>query len=133
MNPSVDLSGTDVSTGLHVQAALHCRGLASELGGLCSFEAHQTLATFLLKEFQWKPLPGYSHVTIDQLQRADKHLLKMVAELTSSGLTADGAGKLRKLPADYALAETMRDTEFRTLLLSLPTLSSKRPAPEPEC
>eukprot|EP00971_Amphidinium_carterae_P345455 6486416-Amphidinium_carterae.1 len=113
---------TDVSTDYRVMQALSRRAAALDIANVMRIEDHQELSRMLLRELQRNPPPGYSPVTHDQLQRADKEAWHLASErVKSSGIRPDANGDL---PAGRALREAVADASVRVLLLPLPAKST---------
>ena len=83
---------TSLAADLRLKYALQRRGLAMEMGNLCSFAHHERWANKLLAEYLREPPPGYKRLSLSQLERADRELFRRLAELTRAGLAPDGAG-----------------------------------------
>jgi len=114
----------EMSAEVHSDHMLHLllqrRALAFELAGVARFEAFNAVHTRMFKEMMKTPLPGYQRVSMDQVERADRHVFVRLAELTASGLHRQADGLL---PAEQALATILTEVEFLYLLLPMPRSS----------
>lgn len=120
----------DVGTDLRLRFGLQRRSLALEIAGLCSFETAEGWTDLLLREYLRDPPPGYSRVSLAQLQRADQELFRRLAQATRSGLAPAGD----KLPLEDLLPSHMVQSGVQMLLLPLPagSLRSQPAASSPE-
>jgi hypothetical protein len=114
----------DMTAEVHSDHMLHLllqrRALAFELAGVARFESFNAIHSRMFKEMLKTPLPGYQRVSMDQVERADRHVFLRLAELTSTGLHRGADGQL---PAEQALATILTEVEFQYLLLPMPKSS----------
>jgi hypothetical protein len=107
----------DLTSDLKLKLALQRRGIAMEMAGLCTYSAHQVLVDVLLAEFMRPPLDGYTSVSLQQIQRADRQAFVKMAELTQAGLRLKPDGTL---PVETAMTEVVTSTAFLFMLMQLP-------------
>ena len=107
----------DTSTELRVMQCLDRHGIACDLAGLMRFEDRDLLVQLFMEELQRTPLPGCNHVTLEQLQQADREVWKLISKDTTSGLEAEADGTL---PAARALRKAIDHASVRFLLMPLP-------------
>ena len=80
-----------IRTELELVQAFRQRALAFDLVGLCSYNVMNNYQSELVAHLQESPPPGYSHVSIQQLLRADRAAFTHLAErLQSLKTRADG-------------------------------------------
>ena len=118
----------DYSTDLLLKYVLQRRALAFDSNLLSSFENWETWHDVMLDAFMATPPEGYKRVTIEQLQRADLQMFKVLMRRTKDGIrpTLDG-----KYPLDQALSVAVDLPEVRLHLQPLQgdeKRGSKRPA-----
>ena len=111
---------TDTSTDFKVMQCLHRRGVACDLAGLMRFEDHDLLVQLFMEELQRTPLTGCSHVTLEQLQQADKEIWKLLSKETTTGLEAESDGTL---PAARAMKQAINHPTVRFMLMPIPMAS----------
>ena len=86
---------------LRISNLLVRRGIAGEMGGICSFEAHDKIRRRLVKDFTKEPVdPRYAKPSYDQLVNADKFIWKEVSKICRKGVRARCGGPC---PADAAI------------------------------
>ena len=121
------LHPADISSDHLLRGALRRRSAAFEMGGLCSFEAHEDYVETLLEEYHRPPPPGFARLTLTQLERVDKEVFRLLAQALRGGLRpADDGG----LPLTDLLATTLEKPGVQLLLMPLPTRAADRPAPK---
>lgn len=80
-----------VRTELELVQAFRRRALAFDLVGLCGYDAMNNYHSELVAHLQELPPPGYSHVSLQQVLRADRAAFTYLAErLQSLKTRADG-------------------------------------------
>jgi len=104
----------DVSTSLRLSKMFQRRGFALELSRLMSYEAHETLVEWLMGEYERDPIAGFSRITLEQVEQADKEVFLRLGELTRGALTADPVEGT--LPLDSVLPNVLTDVRIRMLL-----------------
>jgi hypothetical protein len=124
----------DISSDLRLMQALQRRGIALDLGGAMSYRKHDELVKLLVREHQREPPRGFSSLTYEQLERADREIFRRMAEVCRAGIQPDQTGKL---PMDAALEGIMNESTVRMLLQPLAEagaaakMMSKLPPPPP--
>ena len=113
-------ASADVTSDLRMKQALTRRGLAMDLAGLCSYETHQLLVEFFMREFLRPPLSDHSSTSLEQIKRADRHVFTRIAEHTLTGIRPTGAGVL---PVQVAITAIMLEPTLAYLLMQLPSSS----------
>ena len=123
------LPEADLSTELLLKYALTRRGLAYDQASLITFSRHEEWVDRLFTIRLRAPLSGYSRVSLEQMERADREVWRRLAELTRDGIVPDGTGNR---PLDIALLTAMREPEIAQLLSSMvaPSSSSSRRPPD---
>lgn len=119
-------SPADTSTDLKLSQALTRRGIACDMANLMDFETHEKLANLFMEELDMDPPADYAKVTVNQLQKADKEIFRLLAAKTRGGLGPDALGRR---PVDTFMKEILDSTRVRVLLMPLP---SGRPSPKSE-
>ena len=115
----------DVSTDLRLYQAFSRRGLALEVAGVCSFEAHESVMRTLFDYTHRHPPPGFTGPGTEQIIRADQELWKQVSSQVKHEFAAVGGQKL----VDKALQECASASAvvFHLLPLAKPPQPVKRP------
>ena len=111
--PDADLRGE-----LRWDLAMRRRGVAMDIAGLCSFEAHQLWHEKLREAFLGTPPPDYRPVTWKQLENADRALFVYVAKRCTSGTGVKPPNA--KTSFELAWLDGMFAEEVRYLLTPLP-------------
>ena len=106
----------DVSSDLLLKYALTRRGLALDQAELMTFETHELLVDLFFEEYLRPALPGYRRVTVEQLNRADVEMFRMLRERTRGGVQALDSGSK---PLDAAMEKVLDSTKVRMLLMPL--------------
>ena len=92
----------DYSTDLLLKYTLQRRSLAFDSNRLSTYEAWDQWSEIMLDAYLQKPPTGYRAVTIEQLQKADLAMFKMLMKMTKSGIRPDAEGKF---PLDEAISK----------------------------
>lgn len=102
---------------LAFRQAMVRRSAAFDISGVCTFEVMELWADVLLSAMQSPQIPGFSKVTLEQAQRADKELFRRVAGLCRGGVrpSADGG-----LPVETAIKSVMFEADLRLIIAPLP-------------
>ena len=69
----------DVGTELKLMFAFQRRGLAFDLVNLVSWEVHTAWTNKLYRALMSEPPPGFGHVSLTQILRADQELFTVLA------------------------------------------------------
>ncbi len=120
----------DASSPLHVKDALTRRGLAAELGGLMTFEAHEKIVRFLFKHFNKAPPDSrYAPITLAQVRQCDRAIFVELSERTRDGLRRGVDGVL---PIDKEIDDVLKSFDIVALVTPLPQVpaSNKRERPQ---
>ena len=116
----------DTTSDLLLLQALGRRAIAFDLAGVCPYEAMLSLSDRLMKEYMKSALEGYDKISLQQLERADRHCFNRMSELTSGGLTPSGG----IFPLQAALNLAVSEHDFAFLLMQMPRSAAKaRQAP----
>ena len=107
-----------VASDLLLAQAFTRRALAFDLMSGCTFSAMEGWHRFLFSHLEHQPVVGYSHVTSEQLIKADKQAWVRLAEILPS-LKKQTNGSL---PLDKALQDLRHDPSVVFLLLPLPAV-----------
>ena len=107
----------DCSTDYKLRSALQRRGLAMHMAGLLSYHRHEDMALLLMREYTRDPPPGYSRLTLTQLQRADQEIFKKLADASRGVLVPSPYGLM---PLDSLLPAALGSAAVRMLLAPLP-------------
>jgi hypothetical protein len=102
----------DLSSDLLLRYAPQRRSAALDMGGLCSFEAHEALA-----EYMRPPPHGFARLSLAQLERADREVFTRLAESTRAGLRLDQTGQL---PLTQLFRTCLDAPAVQLLLTNLP-------------
>ena len=113
----------DSGSELKFQWCLQRRGIAFDQRYLLSWAVHEQLVSTLLGWLSRTPPPGFQHVKLEQLVRADRELWTVLARETRGSLKATPAGVL---PLDARVTALLSDPRITMLLLPLP-VSHKAP------
>ena len=109
---------TDLSTLLKISWALSRRGMSTEMGGLLSFESHETMREKHMEALNSEPPAGYEKPSLEQVYNADGFLLKEAARrLGDRGLRAVG----NKLPLYDLVEPILQPPQFNLFLQPLLT------------
>ena len=73
------LTQVDVGTELKLMFAFQRRGLAFDLVNLVSWEVHTAWTNKLYRALMSEPPPGFGHVSLTQILRADQELFTVLA------------------------------------------------------
>ncbi len=114
LDDRAELPEADLGSDLKLVQALTRRGLAMDLAGAMTFQAHDGLVRLLVREFQ-RPVPvTHSALTYVHLERADREVFRRLAEECRGGMAPDAAGIK---PMDRALPLILLEVNFRMLLV----------------
>ncbi|CAE7475642.1 unnamed protein product [Symbiodinium sp. CCMP2592] len=106
----------DHSTPLQLQWCLQRRGLAFDMNRIISWETHEKWVCYLLQCLTSDSIPGYSHVTVAQVVKADSEMfLLMSKEIKNVKASATG-----EMEADTLLDRLRTDPRITMHLLPLP-------------
>lgn len=101
---------------LRLLQAFTRRGVAMELANLLTFDQHEVITKFYMREMTREPPPMYCQVTYDQVLRTDIELFRIFADLTVEGLQMADDGSR---PLDALVAGALADSTVRMLMLPL--------------
>ena len=107
----------DSGSELNFQWCLQRRGIAFDQCYLLSWAVHEQLVATLLGCLSRTPPPGFQHVKLEQLVRADRELWTILARETRGSLKASAAGVL---PLDARVTALLSDPRITMILLPLP-------------
>ena len=109
----------DTSTHWEVSLALQRRGLAAEMAGIMTFQAHEKLRLRFLRALTEKTGDSrYEAPSVSRVMAADAWLWERLSAETASGLKP--ASSADPLPADVALASVLNSMAFEIKLAPLP-------------
>lgn len=111
---------------LELVQAFRRRALAFDLVGLAVYEVMNSYHAELLSHMQEEPPPGYTHVTVTQVLRADRAVFLHLAENLTS-LKRDASGDL---PLEKELMNTLARPNVSFHLLPLAASGPAKPAPK---
>ena len=114
----VEDAHADTSSTLLVKNAMTRRGLAADVAGVMSFEAHARIVDTLFTAFHRPPPdPRYAALSIDQLRMADIAIFTELSDRLRTGIrpSADGV-----FPIDVALDKILESFAVQSLLTPLP-------------
>ena len=103
----------NLTTDLLLKCALQRRGLGYEVGGIMTYEPHDTLVNRLIAEFQSDVPPHCHKVSLEQIRAADVKAHELLSELTAEGIRLNSQGVL---PMDAAMPGVLADNRFALLL-----------------
>jgi hypothetical protein len=108
----------DLSTDYKMCKALMRRGVAMDMARLLSFQNHELLVRWYMRELHRDALPGYKKTSLDQIALVDKEIFMRLTEETRSGLhiePLDGGYVLDRL-----LPSVMLEPRIISILNPLP-------------
>lgn len=115
----------DVGSALRVSWALQRRGLAAEVAGLMSFEAHELLRNRLLAALTADPMdPRFAAPSLEQVRNADKEAWRQMAKRCRAGVRPRSAAD--PLPMDIAVRDVLASMEFALALMPFPSSSRSK-------
>ena len=114
----------DSGSELKFQWCLQRRGIAYDQCYLLSWSVHEQLVSMLLGCLSRTPSPGFQHVKLEQLVRADRELWTILARETKGSLKTNAAGVI---PLDARVTALLSDPRVTMMLLPVPA-SHKAPA-----
>ena len=106
----------DISSDYLLRSALRRRSAAFEMGNLCSYEAHEDYVDSLLRQYHTDPPPGYSRVSLAQLERVDKEVFRLLAQELRGGLRPADDGSL---PLTNRLPKTVNTPAVQWMLMPM--------------
>ena len=118
----------EASTRHEIHLALTRRGVAADMAGLMSFEAHELIrARFMCALTEGTGDPAYAPPSVARVAAADSWLWEKLSAKCARGVGAPTAAD--PLPADAAVRELLLDYDFALRLAPLPTGTlAKRPS-----
>ena len=117
-----ELMPARTDTDYLLRCALSRRGLALEIGRVCSFKVHEALVELFFKAMYADRLDGFDPVQISQIKAADQEVWRLVAESCRAGIRAEPDGTL---PVERILKVLVLDASIRYILM--PFRSNKAP------
>ena len=122
------LLAADANTHHEIHLALTRRGIAADMAGLMSFEAHELLrARFMRALTEPTGDPAYTPPSVARVAAADAWFWEKLSARCARGVVAPTAADT--LPADSALRELLADYDFALRLAPLPAAAAgKRPS-----
>ena len=72
------------SSDLRVYPLLHRRGIALDVANVMRFEQHDVILKLLIEEMPRDQPVGYSPLSMEQLQRADKEIWTKIGETVAN-------------------------------------------------
>ena len=112
LSKGVKTEPCQAASEIQVRYCLVRRGLALDQANILDYHRHDKWLEVLLGARLEDPPPGYSRVSMKQLELADKKLFTLMAEETRSGIKATTAGR----PCDDAFDRKWETAEVRHLL-----------------
>ena len=119
VNEVKDDPTVNATTLFDISLALQRRGLAAELAGLMSYEAHETIRNRLVKALRDTPrAAGYQAPPVSQVREADVFIWEQIGQRCGSGLRPQTSAD--PLPADVAVKAILGEHELAIMLMPLP-------------
>lgn len=106
----------DLSSDLRLMQALQRRGIALDVGGAMTYKVHDTWVRLMIREHQRVPPHGFSALSYEQLERADREVFRRMAEDCRDGIQVTAMGVF---PMDAALPGILLEATVRMLLQPL--------------
>ena len=104
----------DTGSDLKLLNALRRRGIAMEMANLMSYDAHEDLVAWFIKELNRPPPRGYQNVSLQMLRDADEEVfVEMSLKVRDRGLPGAAADKL---PLDEYLKIVLQNPRIIALL-----------------
>ena len=122
LSKRVDDTSCDASNEILLRNCLVRRALALDQANVVGYEIMDTWTNKLLEVRVAEAPPGYSRVSFQQMELADKRLFVLMAEKTRSGIRATPTGR----PVDVIAKETMMHPEVLILLQPKPAAGGAR-------
>eukprot|EP00971_Amphidinium_carterae_P083118 1644616-Amphidinium_carterae.3 len=130
---------TTISNELDLRNALQRRGVAYDQAGLLNFACHEKWVRRLFGRYSKTPPPGYSKITMAQLELADEELFVQLLELTGGSIAPLPGQTPTPLEKVFDTAMDASDVSFYLTFLatapqrlstaSSPAASSNQPPP----
>jgi len=118
---------TDTSSVIRIQWAMRRRGLALDVAGLMSYEAHDLLVDKLVGAVTGEAIDSrYAVPSLQQAHSADKEVWRQLQKATRVGLRGAPIGAPR--PLDEPLKGVLVSAELCFILLPLPSVTATKPA-----
>ena len=112
------LTECSIQGDIRLRGAFTRRSLAYDLAGVATFEAVEGWSQLLFDRMCLEPPPGYKHISVDQIVRADKKLWTKVSEHTRARVTGTSADGTKNV--DAAIKELAHHPEVQFLMMPLP-------------
>ena len=106
-------SPADISSEMLTKNALQRRGVALHMASLMSWAIHERLINTFFRAFYEKPLPGYARTTFEQINQADLHVFRRLADILREDLTAPADGTM---VFDNPLLDILTENRFQNVL-----------------
>ena len=104
----------DTGSDLKLLNALRRRGIAMEMANLLSYDSHEELVAWFIKELNRPPPRGYQNVSLQMLRDADEEVfVEMSLKVRDRGLPAAATDKL---PLDEYLKVVLENPRIIALL-----------------
>ena len=106
----------DVSSGLKISWALQRRGIAAEIAGLMTFQAHEKVRMKLMTALTREPPdPRCSPPSLEAVKAADKEIWRLLAKACCHGVRP--ASAVDALPVDLKVDEVLASMEVNLILI----------------
>ena len=113
-----DLGETALHSDYLIRCALHRRAVAVHVSGVLDYLVHEQASELYFKRRFDNAPAGYRIISWDQVQHADEHLWKQLAQETRSGCTPAGG---TVFPADNIFTKLLEASDFLLYLRPLPS------------
>ena len=126
----VSTSATLIHLGgdnLKLLQAFTRRGVAMEVANLLTFEKHEQIVKYYMRDMTREPPPHYAQISYDQVLRTDVEMFRIFADLTVDGLSMAMDGSR---PLDNLVTEAITDPTVRMLMLPLAVGTSQNRPPK---
>lgn len=112
------LTECSIQGDIRLRGAFTRRSLAYDLAGVATYEASEGWSQLLFDRMCLEPPPGYKHISVDQIMRADRKLWTKVSEQTRARVTGTSADGTKNV--DAAIRELSHHPEVQFLMMPLP-------------
>eukprot|EP00435_Cladocopium_sp_Y103_P051887 s469_g16.t1 len=108
----------DCGSEIKLQWCWQRRGIAMDQCKLVSWSVHQSWVQQLFQTMSHSPPPGYQHVSMQQMIRADRELWTLLSKECKGSLKPDNQGNI---PLDAKITALSKDPRITMFLLPLPS------------
>eukprot|EP00435_Cladocopium_sp_Y103_P033219 s1997_g8.t1 len=115
----------DCGSEIKLQWCWQRRGIAMDQCKLVSWTVHQAWVQQLFQTMSQQPPPGYQHVTMQQLIRADRELWTLLSQECKGSLKPNARGDI---PLDNKIQTLSKDPRITMFLLPMPAVAKSSEA-----